>query len=72
MSIIEKTLKLISKDIAGSYVENDSLRMSGRSIHVSSRNGLFDVKVFSGWSPVKVIRDVFATDLFDTVKGSTK
>jgi hypothetical protein len=72
MSFIKKILQLVSKEVADSYVEDDVLRMNGRSILITSKSGLFDVKVFSGWRPVKTFEDVFATDLFDTVKRSTK
>lgn len=73
MSFVDKVLHNVSHDVKGSHVVRNGIKVGERNVTVMEDDGLFTVRVFEGWTPLRVFRHVFATDLSDTImKGATQ
>lgn len=74
MSFIGKILENAHQQVRDSNVIQNSLYVGDRVITVedADNDSVFRVMITDGWTFPKVIRDVFATDLFDTIMKGVK
>ena len=74
MSFVTKILETVEKQVRDSSVNQNSLYVGDRIITIedADNDSVFRVMITDGWTFPKVIRDVFATDLFDTIMKGVK
>ncbi len=74
MSFISKILENAREQVQNSNVVQNSLRVGDRVITVedADNDSVFRVMITEGWTLPRVIRDVFATDLFETIMKGVK
>ena len=70
MSFVDKVLVIVNDNVKESQLtSNHSLRVGNRTVSVEDvdNDSVFRVVVQEGWGLPQVFRDVFATDLFETI-----
>lgn len=70
MSFVDKVLVIANNEVENSRLTDaHTLQVGDRTISVedADNDSVFRVVVSKGWELPKVFRDVFATDLFETI-----